>query len=116
MLEGSPYDNFLAEPLCGALSVRRYTGPESGQYLALITLCKSSLAYVLMTFTATSWPPCSPFHTSADPPLYSGLPVCSKEIGVFKDVGRSAWRPHILRNDLRQPPRACGERSGLSNA
>ena len=26
------------------------------------------------------------------------------------------WRPHILRNNLRQPPRACSGRSGLFNA
>ena len=35
---------------------------------------------------------------------------------MFMVVGRSAWRPHILYNNLRQFSRVCGETSGLSSA
>jgi len=31
-------------------------------------------------------------------------------------VGRSAWRPHVLYNDLRHSLRIDGERSGMSNS
>jgi len=94
----------------------RARGTDHIQQLTPITLCNSLFEYILMTFTATSRPQCSPFHTSANPPLYIALPVRSKDIGVFKAVGRSAWRPHILHSDLRQFSRVCGERSGLSSA
>ena len=47
------------------------TGPEGNRQLTPIIFCKSLVEYVLRTFTATSRPQCSPFHTSANPPLYS---------------------------------------------
>ena len=116
MPEGFPRNNLLAEPLHRLLSVRGHRGTERGQQLTPITLCKSLSEYILMTFTATSRPQCSPFHTSANPPLYKASPVRSKETGIFNAVGRSAWWLHILYNDLRQFSRARGERSGLSSA
>ena len=116
MLESFPCDHLLAEPLHGVLLVYSHAGREHSDQLTPITLCKSLSEYILMTFTATSRPQCSPFHTSANPPLNGGFPVCSNETGTFKDVGRSARWPHVLYNDLRQLSRARGERFGLSNA
>ena len=80
MSEGFPYDNLLAEPLQRVLSVRMPMVKEHSQQLTPITFRKSPFEYVLRTFTATSRPQCSPFHTSADPPLYNASPVFSKEI------------------------------------
>ena len=74
MLEGFPGYNLLAEPLHGVLSVRRHAEREYNQELTPTIFCKSLVEYVLMTFTATSRPQCSPFHTSAYPPLYNGAP------------------------------------------
>jgi len=116
MPEGFPCDNLLAEPLHGALLVHSYPGREYSKQLTPITLCRSLSEYILMTFTATSRPQCSPFHTSANPPLNNALPVCSNEIGTFKDVGRSARRPQILYNALRQLSRVRDEILGLSSA
>jgi len=90
MLEGFPCDNLLAELLHRALSIHEHAETEHSQKLTPITLRKSLSEYILMTFTATSRPRCSPFQTSANPPLYNASPVRSKEIGIFKDVGRSA--------------------------
>ena len=84
------------------------------QELTPIIFCKSLFEYVLMTFTATSRPQCSPFHTSANPPLYDATPPYKTEI--FKTFGRSAWRPQVLYNDLRHFFRVWGERSALSSA
>ena len=116
MLEGSPRDDLLAELLHRALSVHGSTGIEHNQQLTPITLCKSLLEYILMTFTAMSRPQCPPFHTSANPPLNNALPVRSRETGIIMVVGRSAWWPHILYNNLRQFSRVCGEILGLSSA
>jgi len=69
-----------------------------------------------MTFTATSRPQCSPFHTSANPPLYNAAPVRSYEAWIFNALGRSAWCPHALYNNLRLFFRVLGERPGPSSA
>ena len=90
MLEGFPCSSLLAESLYRAMSVHRYAGTEHGQQLTPTTLCKSVSEYILITFTAMSRPQWSPFHTSANPPLYNTLLVRSKEPEIFKDVGRSA--------------------------
>ena len=116
MVECFPCDNLLAELLQRILSVYMHVGTECGQKLTPTTLCKSLSEYILMTFTATSRPQCCPFQTSANPPLNNVLLVRSNGIGIFKDVGRSAWWPHVLYNVLRQFSRAPGERSGLSSA
>ena len=112
MLEGFPSYGLLAEPLRRALSMHRHAGTGYGHELTPITLCRSLSEYILMTFTATLRPQCSPFHTSANPPLYNASPVRSKETGTCKLVGRSAWRPHILYNDWRQYSRVGGESLG----
>ena len=65
-----PHHNFLAEPLHSALSVSLNAGEGRKQPTPII-LSKSLFVYVLKTFTATSRPPCSPFHTSVNPPLYN---------------------------------------------
>ena len=116
MPEGFPPNSLLTEPLHRALSAHGHVGTKHNHRLTPITLCKSLFECTLMTFSATSRPQCSPFHTSANPPLNTGLPVRSGGIEVFKVVGRSAWRPHILHNDLRQFSRVRGEISGLSSA
>jgi len=77
MPEGFPCNNLLAEPLFKQPSVRRRVVGEHSQQLTPITFCKSLSEYNLMTFTATSRPQCSPFHTSANPPLYEASPVLS---------------------------------------
>ena len=115
MSECPPCNNLLAKSLHRTSSAHGHAGTERGHELTPITLCKSLSEYILMTLTATSRPQWSAFHTSAKPPLNNVLPVRSKAIGIFKDVGRSAWRPHVLYNDLRQFFRAPGEMSGLSS-
>ena len=69
MLEGFPCYNLLAEFLNVALSVDRKE--SATKKLTPIIFCNSLFEYVLKTFTATSRPLCSPFHTSANPPLYN---------------------------------------------
>ena len=90
MPKGLPCDNLLAEPLTGGRVSAQARGDGCGQQLTPTTLRKSSSEYILITFIATPRPQCIPFHTSANPPLNNALPVRSKEIGTFKDVGRSA--------------------------
>ena len=77
MPKGLPRHNLFAEPLYGALSELRRTEMEHNQQLTPIIFCKSLFEYVLMTLTATSRPQCTPFHTSANPPLYNAAPVLS---------------------------------------
>ena len=77
MPESFPRHSFLAEPLHGALSVHRYAERERDQQLTPIIFRKSLFEYVLMTLIATSRPRYSPFHTSANPPLYNATPVRS---------------------------------------
>jgi len=115
MPECPPRGSLFAELLDRTLSVHRHAGTERSLQLTPITFCKSLSEYILMTFTATSRPQCSALHTSAKPPLNNALPARSGEIGIFKDVGRRAWRPHVLYNDFRQFSRAPDEISGLSS-
>ena len=77
MPEGFPCQNFLAEPLYNAPSARKHVGGRHSEQLTPMIFCKSLFEYVLMTLTATSRPQCFPFHTSANPPLYSATPVRS---------------------------------------
>ena len=101
MPEGFPGHNLVAEPLHKVRSVHEHTERQDDQELTAIISCKSQFEYVLMTFTATSRPQCSHFHTSAKPLLCNVTLVRSQQTGTFKALGRSAWRPHILYDDLR---------------
>ena len=58
-------------------------------------------------------PLCSPIHTSANPPLYSGSSDRSQQSGICRDFGRRAWRLHILCKMRRHFCRSGG--SKLSN-
>ena len=68
MAEGPPCHDLPAEPLRG--TVNRWYTTNQGQthQLTLLVGPRSFLEYTLRALAATSWPQCSPFHTSADPP------------------------------------------------
>ena len=116
MLECFPRNDLLAEPLHGALSAHEHTERERNQQLTPTIFCKSLFEYVLITFTATSRPQYTPFHTSANPPLYNAASVRSYQTVIFMAFGRSAWRPHVLYNDLRHFFRIRGGKSRFSSA
>jgi hypothetical protein len=90
-------------------------GPEYNRQLTPIIFCRSLVEYVLRTFTATCLPECSPFHTSANPPLYSAHPIRSYLTVTRRAPGIMAWRPQTLYNNLRHLFRMSGERSGTSS-
>ena len=77
MLERFPCHNLLTEPLHDVLSAYGEAERENNRRPTPMIFCKSLFEYVLKTFTATSRPPCSPFHTSANPPLYNATTVLS---------------------------------------
>jgi len=77
MSEGFPRHDLLTEPLSVATLAHRHAERWHNLQLTPTTFCKSLFEYVLMTFTATSRPECSPFHTSANPPLYNATLVRS---------------------------------------
>ena len=85
-----PRHNFFAEPLDGALSVHKRAGRGYNQQLTPTIFCKSLFEYVLRTFTATSRPQYTPFHTSANPPLYNAVSVRSYQTVTFMVFGRRA--------------------------
>jgi len=77
MTKGFPCYDLLAEPLRKVPLVHRQAERERNQQLTPITFRKSLFEYVLKTFTATCRPQCSPFQTSANPPLHNAAPVRS---------------------------------------
>lgn len=89
MPQGFPHYHLLAEFLHKTLSVH-HTRREGRKKLAPIILCKSLSEYVLITLTATSRPRCSPFHTSANPPLYDTPPTLPNDTLIYMTRGRSA--------------------------
>ena len=115
MPKGFPCHNLLAEPLQRVLLVHLQVERAGDQQLTPIIFRKSLFEYVLKTFTATSRPQWSPFHTSANPPLYNAPPIRSYHTWIFMALGTSAWRPQTLYNDLRHFFRICGKSSTSSN-
>ena len=54
--------------LCAGLSVHQCAGNQHNQCPTPVILGRSLYEGTLTTLTATSWPLCFPFHTSAKPP------------------------------------------------
>ena len=69
--------------------------------LTCVILSRLLVMYTTKTLTATLRPWCSPFHTSAYPPRYSGVSDRLWQSGICTDLGSRAWRPHILHKVLR---------------
>jgi hypothetical protein len=73
MVKGFPHHNLFAEPLHRSVSSSTCMFRELYKQPTLMILLKSLVEYTLRTLTATLRPWCSPIHTSANPPPYSGI-------------------------------------------
>ena len=68
------------------------------------------------TFTATSCPIYSCFHTSPKPPRYNGTPIMLLGNSTRSDLGSRMWPAHVLYNDFRHFFRMSGARLRSSKA
>ena len=86
MTKSFPGDDFLTESLCdwSTHTLRRNWKPT------FLTLIRSLVVHIFSTFTATSTPSCSPFHTSPNPPRHRGASVRLWHSGICIDLGIKA--------------------------